>query len=63
MNTDRDAALESVTETAQFEPAFRAALAHAGSTLLHLKLAAEVSTSRMTLSAISAAVLAGRGGR
>jgi len=41
-----------VTETAAFEAAFRTALARPGSTLLHLKLAAEVSTSRATLSAI-----------
>jgi acetolactate synthase-1/2/3 large subunit len=47
-----------VTETAQFEPAFRAALARSESTLLHLKLPAEVSTSRTTLSAIREAALA-----
>ncbi len=41
-----------VTETADFEAAFRAALARRESTLLHLKLPAEVSTSRATLSAI-----------
>ena len=44
-----------VEETADFEPAFRAALARRESTLLHLKLPAEVSTSRTTLSAIRAA--------
>jgi acetolactate synthase-1/2/3 large subunit len=48
-----------VTETAQFEPAFRVALARRESTLLHLKLPAEVSTSRATLSAIRAAALTG----
>jgi acetolactate synthase-1/2/3 large subunit len=47
-----------VTETAQFEPAFRAALARVESTLLHLKLAAEVSTHRTTLSAIREAAQA-----
>ena len=47
-------AAETVHETAQFEPALRAALARAGSTLLHLKLPAEVSTSRATLSDIRA---------
>ena len=52
-----------ITATAEFEPAFRSALARAGSTLLHLKLAAEVSTSRTTLSAIRGAALAGRPGR
>ncbi len=44
-----------VTETPQFEPAFRAALARGESSLLHLKLPTEVSTSRATLSAIRAA--------
>ena len=42
----------SVDTTAQFEPAFAAALADERPTLLHLKLDAEVSTSRTTLSAI-----------
>jgi len=46
-----------VTETAQFEPAFRTALANRESTLLHLKLPAEVSTSRATLSAMRQAAL------
>jgi acetolactate synthase I/II/III large subunit len=50
-------AAETVSETAQFEPALRAALARPGSTLLHLRLPAEVSTSRATLSAIRAAAL------
>ncbi|MBK6863602.1 MAG: thiamine pyrophosphate-binding protein [Ideonella sp.] len=48
-------AADPVIETAQFEPALRAALARKQSTLLHLKLPAEVSTSRATLSAIRAA--------
>ncbi|MBP6775725.1 MAG: thiamine pyrophosphate-binding protein [Piscinibacter sp.] len=48
-------AAEIVAETAAFEPALRAALERRGSTLLHLKLPAEVSTSRTTLSAIRAA--------
>jgi acetolactate synthase-1/2/3 large subunit len=51
-----------VTETAGFAPAFRAALASSGSTLLHLKLPAEVSTSRATLSAIREAALNGVSG-
>ena len=50
-----------VNRTAEFEPAFRAALAHGGSTLLHLRLAPEVSTSRTTLGAIRAAALARSG--
>ena len=37
---------------AQFEPALREALAAAGPTLLHLKLDADVSTTRTTLGAI-----------
>jgi acetolactate synthase-1/2/3 large subunit len=41
-----------VTETVQFEPALRDALASKVSTLLHLKLSVEVSTSRATLSVI-----------
>jgi acetolactate synthase-1/2/3 large subunit len=42
----------SVDTTAQFEPAFAAALADERPNLLHLKLDAEISTSRTTLSAI-----------
>jgi acetolactate synthase-1/2/3 large subunit len=38
--------------TEQFEPALREALAAAGPTLIHLKLDADVSTTRTTLSAI-----------
>jgi len=49
-----------VNETAAFEPAFRAALSRSGSTLLHLKLPAEVSTSRATLGVIREAALARR---
>ncbi len=41
-----------VTETAQFEPAFAAALESARPTLLHLKLDSDVSTTRTTLGAI-----------
>ncbi|MFT3665425.1 thiamine pyrophosphate-binding protein [Piscinibacter sp.] len=41
----------------EFEPAFRAALAADGPALIHLKLAAEVSTTRSTLSAIREAAL------
>ncbi len=41
-----------VTDTVEFEPAFRDALTRGDSTLLHLKLPAEVSTSRTTLGAI-----------
>ena len=48
-------AAEAVTETAAFEPALRAALERRASTLLHLKLPADVSTSRTTLGAIRAA--------
>ena len=43
-----------VTATDAFEPALRAALDRRESTLLHLKLPAEVSTSRATLSDIRA---------
>ena len=52
-------AADLVIETAQFEPALRAALARKGSTLLHLKLPAKVSTSLATLSAIRAAAQKG----
>ena len=47
-----DAAL--VSETAEFEPAFAAALERSNSTLLHLKLDVNVSTTRSTLAAIRA---------
>jgi len=43
---------ETITTTAQFEPAFKAAIEAGKPTLLHLKLQAEVITSRTTLSAI-----------
>ncbi len=49
-----------VTETAAFEPEFRAALARPGPTLLHLRLPAEVSTSRSTLTALRDAARARR---
>jgi acetolactate synthase-1/2/3 large subunit len=42
----------SLSETAQFEPAFAAALKSARPTLLHLKLDSDVSTTRTTLTAI-----------
>ncbi|QPF74765.1 thiamine pyrophosphate-binding protein [Roseateles sp. DAIF2] len=46
---------QRVDATAGFEPALRAALAADGPSLIHLKLDADVSTSRSTLSAIRAA--------
>jgi acetolactate synthase-1/2/3 large subunit len=46
-----------VEATAQFEPAFAAALERGQPTLLHLKLDPDVSTSRATLSAIRDAAL------
>ena len=53
-----------VDATAQFEPAFAAALAADQPTLIHMKLDADVSTSRATLTAIrrsaSAPVTSGR---
>jgi acetolactate synthase-1/2/3 large subunit len=45
---------EQVKATAEFEPAFAAALAAERPTLIHLKLAADISTSRTTLTAIRA---------
>jgi acetolactate synthase-1/2/3 large subunit len=48
---------ERVEATAQFEPAFAAALERGQPTLLHLKLDPDVSTSRATLSAIRDAAL------
>jgi acetolactate synthase-1/2/3 large subunit len=45
-------AADRIDATAQFEPALRAALERSQPTLLHLKLDAEVITSRTTLSAI-----------
>nr|HPM67885.1 thiamine pyrophosphate-dependent enzyme [Piscinibacter sp.] len=41
-----------VERTEQFEPALREALAAGGPSLLHLKLDADVSTTRTTLTAI-----------
>jgi acetolactate synthase-1/2/3 large subunit len=49
-----------VERTEEFEPAFRTALACGRPTLLHLKLDADVSTSRTTLAAIRAAAFARR---
>jgi acetolactate synthase-1/2/3 large subunit len=52
---------ERVEATADFEPAFARALASGRPTLLHLKLSADVITSRTTLTAIrQAAVAQGR---
>jgi acetolactate synthase-1/2/3 large subunit len=48
---------ERIERTAQFEPAFAAALEAGQPTLLHLKLDTDVSTSRTTLRAIRAAAL------
>ena len=50
-----------VDATAQFEPALREALAADGPTLIHLKLATDVSTTRTTLGAIREAALKRRG--
>jgi acetolactate synthase I/II/III large subunit len=47
-----------VEKTADFEPAFAAALASGQPTLLHLKLASDVSNTRSTLTAIRATALA-----
>ena len=47
-------AAHAVRKTAEFEPAFAAALAADRPTLIHLKLDADVSTSRTTLTAIRA---------
>jgi acetolactate synthase-1/2/3 large subunit len=49
-----------VTASAQFEPAFAAALAGSGPTLIHLRLDTDVSTTRTTLAALRAAALKGR---
>jgi acetolactate synthase I/II/III large subunit len=49
---------ETVLATAEFEPAFKAALESRRPTLLHLKLPTEVITSRTTLGAIREAALA-----
>ncbi len=49
-----------VSQTAEFEPAFAAALAADGPSLIHVKLDAEVSTTRTTLTALREA--ASRGG-
>jgi acetolactate synthase-1/2/3 large subunit len=52
---------ERVDDTAAFESAFARALASGKPTLLHLKLSADVITSRTTLTAIrQAAVAQGR---
>jgi acetolactate synthase-1/2/3 large subunit len=53
---------DTVAATAQFEPAFQAALDSGRPTLLHLKLATEVITSRTTLGAIRAAAQARQAG-
>jgi acetolactate synthase-1/2/3 large subunit len=51
-----------VAATDQFEPAFAAALAADGPTLIHLKLDSDVSTPRTTLAALRAAALKARSG-
>ena len=48
---------ERIDATAQFEPAFAAALDSGRPTLLHVKLDTDVSTTRSTLSAIRAAAM------
>jgi acetolactate synthase-1/2/3 large subunit len=48
---------QQVASTAEFEPAFAAALAAGRPTLIHVRLDADVSTSRTTLSAIRARAL------
>jgi acetolactate synthase-1/2/3 large subunit len=55
-------AADTVRATAEFEPAFAAALARPGSTLLHRRLDVDVSTTRSTLAAIRATALAARRG-
>ncbi len=50
---------EFISTTADFEPALARAVAAGLPTLLHLKLATDVSTSRSTLAAIRAAALKG----
>jgi acetolactate synthase I/II/III large subunit len=51
---------ESLDHTAAFQPALERAIEAGTPTLLHLKLASDVSTSRTTLSAIRAAAAASR---
>jgi acetolactate synthase I/II/III large subunit len=53
---------ERVETTAQFEPAFARALEAGASTLLHVLLPADVSTSRTTLGALREAALARKRG-
>ena len=48
---------QKVEATAEFEPAFAAALAAERPTLIHIKLDADVSTTRTTLTALRAAAL------
>ena len=48
---------ETIEQTADFEPALLRALAAGVPTLLHLKLASDVITSRTTLTAIRQAAL------
>ena len=52
---------ERIEATAQFEPAFAAALASGQPTLLHVKLDTDVSTTRSTLTAIREAALKKQG--
>jgi acetolactate synthase-1/2/3 large subunit len=51
-----------VAATEEFEPAFAAALAADGPTLIHLKLDPDISTPRTTLGALRAAALKARAG-
>ena len=50
-------AAQRIERTEEFEPALRAALQAGKPTLLHLRLSADVSTSRSTLGAIRAAAV------
>ncbi len=49
-----------VTASAEFEPAFAAALVASGPTLIHLRLDSDISTPRTTLTALRSAALKGR---
>jgi acetolactate synthase-1/2/3 large subunit len=51
----------TIDKTAQFEPAFREAMATAQPTLLHLRLDVDTITTRTTLGAIRASALGRRG--
>jgi len=51
-----------IDSTDQFEPALKAALAHAGGTLIEVALDPEVITTRATMAAIREAAIQRRGG-